>query len=94
MLILRIILKTALLPVMLILMTLKAIVSICLELSSFVLGALMLFATGSLIYMIITKDWNQVLILFLMDVALVAVGTCAGIIETLIDAAIQAVACI
>ena len=94
MLILRIILKTALLPVMLILMTLEAIVSICLELSSFVLGALMLFATGSLIYMIITKDWNQVLILFLMDVALVAVGTCAGIIETLIDAAIQAVACI
>ena len=59
MLVFRWLFKTALLPVMLILLVLKVIVKIGLEISSVILGILILFVAGCIIYTIMKQVWLQ-----------------------------------
>ena len=65
--ILRILLKTALLPVVLILLFVKVIVKVGMQLSSIILGGLILFVAGCLIYTITKQAWSQTFLLALIE---------------------------
>ncbi len=92
MLILRILLKAALLPVVLILLLLKVIVKVGMQISSVVLGGLILFVAGCLIYTITKQAWSQTFLLALIEASIMAVTICTGIIESLVDAALMGIA--
>jgi len=57
--ILRILLKTALFPVVLILLLVKVVVKVGMQISSIILGGLILFVAGCLIYTITKQAWSQ-----------------------------------
>lgn len=90
--ILRIILKTALLPVVLILLIVKVIVKVGMHLSSIVLGGLILFVAGCLIYTITKQAWSQTFLLVLVEAAVMGITIGTGIIESLVDAALMGIA--
>lgn len=92
--ILRIILKTALLPVVLILLIVKVIVKVGMHLSSIVLGGLILFVAGCLIYTITKQAWSQTFLLVLIEAAVMGITIGTGIIESLVDAALMGIASI
>lgn len=88
MLILRILLKVALLPVVLILLLLKVIVKVGMQILSVVLGGLILFVAGCLIYTITRQAWSQTFLLVLIEAAVMGITIGTGIIESLVDAAL------
>ena len=90
----RILLKVALLPVVLILLLLKVIVKVGMQISSVVLGGLILFVAGCLIYTITKQAWSQTFLLVLIEVAVMGVTIGTGIIESLVDAALMGIASI
>ena len=90
--ILRILLKTALLPVVLILLIVKVIVKVGMHLSSIVLGGLILFVAGCLIYTITKQAWSQTFLLVLVEAAVMGITIGTGIIESLVDAALMGIA--
>ena len=92
--ILRILLKTALLPVVLILLLLKVIVKVGMQISSIILGGLILFVAGCLIYTITKRAWSHTFLLVLIEVAVMGVTIGTGIIESLVDAALMGIASI
>ena len=92
--ILRILLKTALLPVVLILLLLKVIVKVGMQISSVVLGGLSLFVAGCLIYTITRQAWSQTFLLVLIEAAVMGITIGTGIIESLVDASLMGIACI
>jgi len=92
--ILRILLKTALLPVVLILLIVKVIVKVGMHLSSIVLGGLILFVAGCLIYTITKQAWSQTFLLVLVEAAVMGITIGTGIIESLVDAALMGIASI
>ena len=92
--ILRILLKTALLPVVLILLIVKVIVKVGMHLSSIVLGGLILFVAGCLIYTITKQAWSQTFLLVLVEAAVMGITIGTGIIESLVDASLMGIACI
>ena len=85
--ILRILLKTALLPVVLILLFLKVIVKVGMQLSSIILGGLILFVAGCLIYTITKQAWSQTFLLALIEAGIMGITIGTAVIESLIDAA-------
>ena len=90
--ILRILLKVALLPVVLILLFLKVIVKVGMQISSVVLGGLILFVAGCLIYTITKQAWSQTFLLVLIEAVIMGVTIGTGIIESLVDAALMGIA--
>lgn len=90
--ILRILLKVALLPVVLILLLLKVIVKVGMQISSVVLGGLILFVAGCLIYTITKQAWSQTCLLVLIEAVIMGVTIGTGIIESLVDAALMGIA--
>ena len=90
--ILRILLKTALLPVVLILLLLKVIVKVGMQISSVVLGGLILFVAGCLIYTITRQAWSQTFLLVLIEATVMGITIGTGIIESLVDAALMRIA--
>ena len=88
MLILRILLKVALLPVVLILLLLKVIVKVGMQISSVVLVGLILFVAGCLIYTITMQAWSQTFLLVLIEAAVMGITIGTGIIESLVGAAL------
>ena len=92
--ILRILLKTALLPVVLILLLLKVIVKVGMQISSIILGGLILFVAGCLIYTITKQAWSQTFLLALIEAAVMGITIGTGIIESLVDASRMGIACI
>ena len=90
--ILRILLKVALLPVVLILLLLKVVVKVGMQISSVVLGGLILFVAGCLIYTITKQAWSQTFLLVLIEAAVMGITIGTGIIESLIDAALMGIA--
>ena len=90
--ILRILLKTALLPVVLILLLLKVIVKVGMQILSVVLGGLILFVAGCLIYTITRQAWSQTFLLVLIEAAVMGITIGTGIIESLVDAALLGIA--
>ena len=90
--ILRILLKTALLPVVLILLIVKVIVKVGMHLSSIVLGGLILFVAGCLIYTITKQAWSQTFLLVLIEAAVMGITIGTGISESPVDAALMGIA--
>ena len=90
--ILRILLKTALLPVVLILLFVKVIVKVGMQLSSIILGGLILFAAGCLIYTITKQAWSQTFLLALIEAGIMGITIGTAVIESLIDAALMGIA--
>ena len=90
--ILRILLKTALLPVVLILLFVKVIVKVGMQLSSIILGGLILFVAGCLIYTITKQAWSQTFLLALIEAGIMGITIGTAVIESLIDAALMGIA--
>ena len=92
MVILRILLKTALLPVVLILLIAKVIVKVGMQLSSIILGGLILFVAGCLIYTITKQAWSQTFLLALIEAGIMGITIGTAVIKSLIDAALMGIA--
>ena len=90
--ILRILLKAALLPVVLILLIVKVIVKVGMQLSSIILGGLILFVAGCLIYTITKQAWSQTFLLALIEAGIMGITIGTAVIESLIDAALMGIA--
>ena len=90
--ILRILLKTALLPVVLILLLVKVIVKVGMQISSIILGGLILFVAGCLIYTITKQAWSQTFLLALIEAGIMGITIGIAVIESLIDAALMGIA--
>ena len=84
---LKLIAKVLLLPVILILGLLRLLVHIGINLSSIVLGGLMLIVFGCIVFTIIQHTWNSMAILIVMEVFLVLITVGAGLIEGLLEMA-------
>ena len=84
---LKLIGKTLLLPVLLLLGLLRLIVKIGMEISSFVLGALMLIVLGCIVLTIVQHTWNSMWILIVMEVFLVMITAGTGVIQGVLDIA-------
>ena len=90
--VLRILLQTALLPVVLILLFVKVIVKVGMQLSSIILGGLILFVAGCLIYTITKQAWSQTFLLALIEAGIMGITIGTAVIESLIDAALMGIA--
>ena len=84
---LKLMAKILLLPVILILGILRLLVHIGINLSSIVLGGLMLIVFGCIVFTIIQHTWNSMAILIAMEVFLVLITASAGVIEGLLEMA-------
>ena len=84
---LKLIAKILLLPVILVLGLLRLLVHIGINLSSIVLGGLMLIVFGCIVFTIIQHTWNSMAILIAMEVFLVLITASAGVIEGLLEMA-------
>ena len=92
--ILRILLKTALLPVVLILLFVKVVVKVGIQISSIILGGLILFVAGCLIYTITKQAWSQTFLLILIEAGIMGITIGTAVIESLVDAALMGIASI
>ena len=84
---LKLLMKVLLLPVMLVLFLLRVLVKIGIELSSVIVGGLILIVFGCIIYAIVQQMWPSMWILIVMEVVLIMVTAGAGIIELLLEEA-------
>ena len=84
---LKLIAKILLLPVILVLGLLRLLVHIGINLSSIVLGGLMLIMFGCIVFTIIQHTWNSMAILIAMEVFLVLITAGAGVIEAVLEMA-------
>ncbi len=84
---LKLIAKILLLPVILILGILRLLVHVGINLSSIVLGGLMLIVFCCIVFTIIQHTWNSMAILIAMEVFLVLITASAGVLEGLLEMA-------
>ena len=82
---LKFISKILLLPVILILGLLRLLVHIGINLSSIVLGGLMLIVLGCIVFTIIQHTWSSMAILIVMEVFLVLITTSVSLLEGLLE---------
>jgi NADH-quinone oxidoreductase subunit A len=66
---------------------LRVLVKVGIELSSTVIGGLMLIVFGCIIYAIVQQMWPSMWILITMEVVLILVTAGAGILEVLLEEA-------
>lgn len=66
---------------------LRLLVKIGMEVSSFILGALMLIVFGCIIFTIVQHTWNSMAILIVMEVFLVLITAGTGVIEGVLQMA-------
>ena len=78
---LKLLMKVLLLPVMLVLFVLRVLVKIGIELSSIVIGGLMLIVFGCIIYAIVQQMWSSAFILIVMEACIIMIVAGAGTIE-------------
>ena len=78
---LKLLMKVLLLPVMLVLFVLRVLVKIGIELSSIVIGGLMLIVFGCIIYAIVQQMWSSAFILIAMEACIIMIVAGAGTIE-------------
>ena len=84
---LKLLMKILLLPVMLVLFVLRVLVKVGIELSSIIIGGLMLIVFGCIIYAIVQQMWPSRWILSAMEVVLIMVTAGAGILDLLLEEA-------
>ena len=78
---LKLLMKVHLLPVMLVLFVLRVLVKIGIELSSIVIGGLMLIVFGCIIYAIVQQMWSSAFILIAMEACIIMIVAGVGTIE-------------
>ncbi len=79
--------KMLLIPVIILLGVLKLLVKIGMELSSVVLGALMLIVFGCIVFTAIKHTWSSMAILVVMEISLVMITAGTGVLEGILDVA-------
>ena len=79
--------KMLLLPVIILLGVLKLLIKIGMELSSIVLGALMLIVFGCIVFTVIKHIWSSMAVLVVIEISLVMIAAGTGFIEGLLDVA-------
>ena len=79
--------KMLLLPIVLLLGILRLLVRIGMEVSSIILGALMLIVFGCIIFTIVQHTWSCMAILIVMEVFLVLITAGTGVIEGVLQMA-------
>lgn len=84
---LKLLMKVLLLPVMLVLFVLRVLVKIGIELSSIIVGGLILIVFGCIIYAIVQQMWPSMWILIAMEVLLIMATAGAGILDLLLEEA-------
>jgi hypothetical protein len=84
---LKLIAKILLLPLMMLLWILRLLIKIGMEISSFVLGALMLIVFACIVFTIFQHTWNSMMILIAMEVLLVLMTAGTALVEGLLEAA-------
>ena len=84
---LRLLMKVFLLPVMLVLFILRVLVKIVIELSSIIIGGLMLIIFGCIIYAVVQQMWSSAFILIAMEACIIMVTFGAGLLEGLLQIA-------
>ncbi len=84
---LKLLMIVLLLPVMLVLFVLRVLVKIGIELSSIVIGGLMLIIFGCIIYAVVQQMWSSAFILIAMEACIIIVTFGAGLIEGLLQIA-------
>ena len=84
---LKLLLKILLPPVMLVLFVLRVLVKIGIELSSIIVGGLILIVFGCIIYAIVQQMWPSMWILIAMEVLLIMATAGAGILDLLLEEA-------
>lgn len=82
---LKLLMKVLLLPVMLVLFVLRVLVKIGIELSSVIVGGLILIVFGCIIYAIVRQMWPSMWILIAMEVILIMVTAGVGVLEGLLE---------
>ena len=87
---LKLLMKVLLLPVMLVLFVLRVLVKIGIELSSIIVGGLILIVFGCIIYAIVQQMWPSMWILIAMEAVLIIVTAGAGMLDVLLEEAIVA----
>lgn len=84
---LKLLMKVLLLPVMLVLFVLRVLVKIGIELSSIIVGVLILIVFGCIIYDIVQQMWPFIWILIAMEAVLIMVTAGAGMLDVLLEEA-------
>ena len=84
---LKLLAKILLLRVILILGILRLLVHVGINLSSIILGGLMLIVLGCIVFTIIQHTWNSMAILIAIEVFLVLITASAGVLEGLLEMA-------
>ena len=84
---LKLLMKVLLLPVMLVLLVLRVLVKIGIELSSIILGGLILIIFGCIIYAIVQQMWSSAFILIAMEACIIMVTFGAGLLEGILQIA-------
>ena len=84
---LKLLMKVLLLPIMLVLFVLRVLVKIGIELSSIVIGGLMLIVFGCIIYAIVQQMWSSAFILIAMEACIIMATFGAGLLEGLLQMA-------
>ena len=79
--------KMLLLPIVLLLGILRLLVRIGMEVSSIILGALMLIVFGCIIFTIVQHTWSSMAILIVMEVFLILITAGTGVIEGVLQMA-------
>ena len=84
---LKLLMKILLLPIVLVLFVLRVLVKIGIELSSIIVGGLILIIFGCIIYAIVQQMWPSMWILIVMEAVLIMVAAGAGILDVLLEEA-------
>lgn len=85
MMVLKIIKKVVLLPAILILQIVDIIANLALNIGSYLMGPLMFFVFGCLVYSVIRQMWNHTFLLTLIEIGCVLVFFGAGSVLVLIE---------
>ena len=84
---LKLLMKVLLLPIMLALFVLRLLVKIGIELSSIILGGLILIIFGCIIYAIVKQMWSSAFILIAVEACIIMVTFGAGLLEGILQIA-------
>ena len=84
---LKLFMKVILLPIMLVLFVLRVLVKIGIELSSIIIGGLILIIFGCIIYAIVQQMWPSMWILITMEATLILVTAGASVLDVILEEA-------
>lgn len=82
---LRILLKTILAPVSLMLLVAKGVIHLAINLASAVIGLFLLYVGFALVYCLVTQRWTDLFIFFVVGIAVIGILFLVVILEETID---------